>query len=204
MKSFAEYLLENIEAKKYAFKIKIAGDLPENCEDVMETALKKYDVAKFAKSKTTPIQSKVSEFPTMENIQVNIFDIELNYPTTSQVLASYVAEHTGISGDRIRVRTPLEEAEVELNSTNTNEETKGGKALIGQCDFPASNNQKMVGDKGVANFLKELIKSRKETEPKQYKGVNDALLAKKAHKEKASEMDKPGPARSVLSPLKGK
>lgn len=203
MKSFAEYLLENIEAKKYAFKIKIAGDLPENCEEVMETALKKYEVSKFTKSKTTPIQPKVSDFPTMENVQVNIFDIELDYPTTSQVLSSYVSEHTGIAKDRIRVRSPLEEAELELNSSNTNEETKGGKPLIGQCDFPASNNQKMVGDKGVANFLKELIKNRKDTEPKQYKGVNDALLAKKLPKEKANEMAKPGPARSALQGLSG-
>ena len=44
MKSFIEYLTESKEEKKYSFKIKIAGDLPENCEDVMETALQKYKV----------------------------------------------------------------------------------------------------------------------------------------------------------------
>ncbi len=196
MKSFKEYLTESVDEKKYAFKIKIAGELPENCEDVMETALKKYDVTKFTKSKTVPIQAKVPDFPTMENVEVCVFDVELTYPTTSQVLTSYMAEQTGLSADRIRVRSPLEEAEVELNSSNTNEETKDGKSLIGQCDFPASNNQKMVGDKGVANFLKELAKTRKDQE--QYKGVNDSILAKKAPKEKAVELAKATPAKSPI------
>ena len=61
----------------------------------------------------------------------------------------------------------------------------------------------MVGEKGVSNFLKELAKTRKDSEPAQYKGVNDSLLAKKAHKEKTSEMPKPGPARSTLKGLSG-
>ena len=56
----------------------------------METALQKYQVAKFAKTKTTPIQAKLRDFPTMENVQVNIFDVELEYPTTSAVLTSYM------------------------------------------------------------------------------------------------------------------
>jgi di/tripeptidase len=197
MKSFKDYLVESIEAKKYEFKIKIAGVLPEHCEDVMENALKKYDLAKFAKSKTVPIQAKVPDFPTMENVEVTVFDVELNYPTTGQVLSTYMAEQTGIPADRIRVRSPLEEAEIELNATTTNEETKDGKPLIGQCDPAPSNNQKLAGDKYVASFLKELSKTRKE--PEQYKGVNDSILAKKSPKEKAAELVKASPAKSPIS-----
>ena len=48
------------------------------------------------------------------------------------------------------------------------------------------NNQNTVGDKGVSNFLKDLAKVRKEQV--QYKGVNDAILAKKSPKEKAQEL----------------
>lgn len=198
MRSFKEYLIESQEAKKYAFKIKIAGDLPENCEDVMETALKKYEVSKFAKTKTTPIQAKVPDFPTMENVQVCVFDIELTYPTTSQVLTSYMAEQTGLSADRIRVRSPLEEAEAELNAEHAIKEDN--KALLTQ-EYQKENNQDKVGDKGVSNFLKELTKTRKNTEPTQYKGVNDALLAKKAPKEKAAEQTK---ANTSTSPISGK
>ena len=184
MRSFTEYLAESIEEKKYTFKVKIAGDLPENCEDVMETILKKYDVAKFAKSKTTPIQAKLKDFPTMENSQVNIFDIELSYPATSTVLTNYISEHTGITADRIRVRSPLEEAESELNTEHADE--KDGKSILTQ-DYQKESHQDKVGDKGVANLLKELTKARKDTGPTQYKGVNDAILAKKSPKEKSSE-----------------
>lgn len=196
MKSFIQYLTESAEEKKYAFKIKIAGDLPENCEDVMETALKKYEVAKFAKAKTVPIQAKVADFPAMENVAVTVFDVELCYPTTSQVLSSYMAEQTGLSADRIRIRSPLEEAEAELNAEHANE--KDGKALLTQ-DYTKESNQDKVGDKGVSNFLKELAKTRKESEPKQYKGVNDSILAKKTPKEKATEQVKPAAGTSPIS-----
>ena len=118
MKSFTEYLMESKEEKKYSFKIKIAGDLPENCEDVMETALQKYQVAKFTKTKTTPIQAKLRDFPTMENAQVSIFDVELEYPTTSAVLTNYMLEQTGLTAERIKVHSPLEDAEAELNVEN--------------------------------------------------------------------------------------
>jgi hypothetical protein len=201
MKSFIEYLTESKEEKKYSFKIKIAGDLPENCEDVMETALQKYQVAKFAKTKTTPIQAKLRDFPTMENAQVTVFDVDLEYPTTSQVLVNYMAEQTGLSLECIRVRSPLEEAESELNLEHADE--KDGKAMLTQ-DYTKENNQHIVGDKGVSNFLKELAKARKDTEPTQYKGVNDAILAKKSPKEKSQEQAKPVAGKSPIGSAKGK
>ncbi len=198
MKTFTEYLAESKEEKKYSFKIKIAGDLPENCEDVMETALQKYQVAKFTKTKTTPIQSKLRDFPTLENTSVTIFDVELEYPTTSQVLTNYMAEQTGVSLDYIRVRSPLEDAESELNLEHMDEKEK--KALLTQ-DYQKESNQDKVGDKGISNFLKDLAKARKESEPSQYKGVNDSILAKKAPKEKAAEYTK---VVAATSPISGK
>ena len=198
MKSFIEYLTESKEEKKYSFKIKIAGDLPDHCEDVMETALQKYQVSKFAKTKTTPIQAKIIDFPTMENVQVTIFEVDLDYPTTSQVLSSYMAEQTGVPLDRIRVRSPLEEAESELNIEHLEVDKK---ALLTQ-DYQKENNQSTVGDKGISNFLKDLAKVRKEHV--QYKGVNDAILAKKAPKEKSQEQAKPVAGKSPIGSAKGK
>jgi hypothetical protein len=198
MKSFTEYLLESKEEKKYSFKIKIAGDLPEHCEDVMETALKKYQVAKFTKTKTTPIQAKLQDFPTLENLQVNIFDIDLEYPTTSAVLTNYMIEQTGITADRIRVRSPLEDAESELNAEHLEVDKK---ALLTQ-DYQKENNQNSVGDKGISNFLKDIAKVRKEHV--QYKGVNDAILAKKTPKEKAQDQAKPSAGTSPIGSAKGK
>jgi hypothetical protein len=198
MKSFTEYLMESKEEKKYSFKIKIAGDLPENCEDVMETALQKYQVAKFTKTKTTPIQAKLRDFPTMENAQVNIFEVDLEYPTTSSVLTNYMIEQTGLTAERIKVRSPLEDAESELNAEHLEVDAK---ALLTQ-DYQKENNQNTVGDKGVSNFLKDLAKVRKEQV--QYKGVNDAILAKKSPKEKAQDQAKPSAGTSPIGSAKGK
>lgn len=199
MKTFKDYLTESIEEKLYSFKIKIAGDLPDNCEDVMETCLKKYEVSKFSKTQTTPIQEKLADFPQMNNASVTIFDVDLKYPTTSAVLSHYISGECGLDPCCLKVRSIKEEAEAELNATHPNEETKDGKPLIGQCDPPPSNNQKLAGDKYVVSFLKELAKGRKE--PEQYKGVNDSLLAKKVHKEKALADVK---ASSSKSPIAGK
>lgn len=201
MKSFKEYLTESQEEKIYSFKLKVAGDLPDNFDDVVETCLKKYECAKFSKSKTVPIQEHLPDFSDLKNLEVSVFDVDLKYPTTSTVLSSYISEHTGISASHIRVRSLREE---EAAQVEENQETKSGKALIGQCDYPKENHQDLVGEKHVAKFLKELSKTRKDNEPQQYKGVNDQLLAKKAHREKANEMAKPGPARSALKAYSSK
>lgn len=195
MKSFKEYLTESVEEKKYAFKLKVAGDLPEHFEDTVKLALDKYQVSNFSKGKTTPIQAKLADFPTLENQQVTIFDIELNYPTTSQVLTSYVSEHTGMNPCCIKVRSLKEEEEAEINAEHLEEESKESLLLK---DYPKENNQNVVGEKHVASFLKELAKQSKEQQPTQYKGVNEKILAKNIPKEKVSAQEK---VSASMSPI---
>lgn len=197
MKSFKDYLVESIEEKKYTFKIKVAGDLPEHFEDAAKAALQKYQVASFNKGKTTPIQSKLVDFPTLENAQVTVFEVELDYPTTSTVLTSYMAEHTGVDPCCIKVRSLKEEEEAELNAENFVDGKKG--SLLNQ-DYAKENNQHMVGDKHVASFLKELSKTSKEYQPTQYKGVNEKILAKSAPKEKVAASEKVSSSKSILKP----
>ncbi len=178
----------------------MAGELPEHFEDAAKAALQKYQVASFNKGKTTPIQAKLVDFPTLENLQVTVFDIDLDYPTTSTVLTSYMAEHTGVDPCCIRVRSLKEEEEAELNAQNLIDSDK--EALLTQ-EYTKENNQNLVGDKHVASFLKELSKASKEHQPSQYKGVNEKILAKSAPKEKSSASEKVGPAKSVLKGLTG-
>lgn len=200
MKSFIEYLKESVEEKKYAFKIKVAGDLPENCEDCMEAALQQYKVSRFTKGKSTPIQANLLDFPSIKNASMTVFEVELDYPATSAVLSEVLANATGISRECIRVRTPLEEANIEAEQMP---ETKDSKPLLSQ-DYAKENNQGLVGDKHVSNFLKELSKASKDNQPTQYKGVNDQILAKSSPKAKKEELAKAGPARSILGSAKGK
>jgi hypothetical protein len=201
MKSFKEYLVESVEEKKYSFKIKIAGDLPEHIEDTMKAALDKYKVASFSKGKTTPIQAKLLDFPTMENTHMTIFDVELDYPTTSQVLTTYMSEQTGVDPCCIRVRSLKEEDEVELNNEHTSDDSK--KEALLTKDYEKENNQDLVGEKKISNLLKELAKASKDTQPTQYKGVNDKILAKTSPKEKSTSVDKSSASYSILG-KKGK
>jgi hypothetical protein len=201
MKSFKEYLVESVEEKKYSFKIKIAGDLPEHIEDTMKAALDKYKVSSFSKGKTTPIQAKLLDFPTMENTHMTIFDVELDYPTTSQVLTTYMSEQTGVDPCCIRVRSLKEEDEVELNNEHTSDDSK--KEALLKKDYEKENNQDLVGEKKISNLLKELAKASKDTQPTQYKGINDKILAKTAPKEKSTSVDKSSASYSILG-KKGK
>jgi hypothetical protein len=195
MKSFIDYLSESVEEKKYAFKIKVAGDLPDNCEDCMETALQQYKVSRFTKGKSSPIQANLLDFPNVKNAAMTVFEAEVDYPATSTVIAELLANATGINRDSICVRTPLEEANWAIENENANQEDKKKQSLLTQ-DYGKENNQGLMGDKQVSNFLKTLSKVKKESE--QVKGVNDALLAKKLHKEKADTMPAAGPARSLF------
>jgi len=195
MKLFSHYLKESQEEKKYAFKIKIAGDLPENCEDCMEAALQKYQVSKFTKGKSTPIQATLKEFPNLKNASMTVFEVELDYPATSSVLADLLAGSTGVNRDSIRVRTPLEE---ETQAIEEEHLVSDKNEAVLNKDYPKENNQHLVGEKHLNSFLKDLAKVRKESQPTQYKGVNEKLLAKSLPKEKSESVAKAGPAKSVL------
>lgn len=202
MKLFSQYLKESQEDKKYTFKIKIAGDLPEHCEDVMEVALQKFQVSRFTKGKTMPIQSTLTDFPEIKNASMTVFETDLDYPTTSSVVAELIASSTGIGRDSIRVKTPLEEANAEIEQEHL---CSDSNEPVLTKDYEKSNNQNLVGEKYISSFLKDLAKTSKETQPTQYKGVNEKLLAKSLPKEKSNEMPKAGPAQSVLgSTKKGK
>jgi hypothetical protein len=199
MKLFSQYLSENKEEKKYSFKIKIAGDLPEHCEDVLEAALQKYQVSRFTKGKTSPIQAALADFPEIKNASMTVFEADLDYPATSTVLAELIASSTGINRNSIRVRTPLEEANAELENEHLCSDSSD--PVLTQ-DYEKTNNQNLVGEKHVSSFLKDLAKARKEPQLTQYKGVNEKLLAKSLPKEKANEMPKAGPAKSLFSSKK--
>ena len=100
------------EAKKvYPFKIGIAGELPEGCEDMLKTCLEKYGINNISSGKKTPIQERPLDFPQLQNMEVTYFETELNYPTTTQVLQEYLGQCCGIDQSYIIVRNPMEPQE---------------------------------------------------------------------------------------------
>ena len=101
MKSLKEYIAESLNAKKYPFKIKVAGDLVEDFENKLKTVLEKYSVDSLSKNSTTPIQSLPLDFPKLRNTQVTIYDTTLSYPTTQYELHEYICNNLGIGADNV-------------------------------------------------------------------------------------------------------
>lgn len=176
MKTFTEYLTES--KKVYEFKIKIAHDV-EGASAKIKQALAKYKVESCSAGKRAPIQETVSDFPEHKNVNVTVFDVTTAYPANSAQIRAAVSETLGLTESCVKVRTPGEEAECDLNHAN---DSKSGEALLGK-DYAAENNQDLVGEKQKMSLLKELGKTKHAQE--QYKGVNDELLAKSVPSEKS-------------------
>jgi len=191
MKSFKEYLLESKQT--YDFKIKIAGDCPEDCVTKIKEALSTYKVESCSNGKRTPITEKQIDFPQLENVGVTVFDVTLSYPTTSVQVREAVANKLNIVPANIRVRNDQEEEELALNHEH---DELSGESLL-EKDLEEVNGQKLVGTKHAMSLLKELGKNK--TTGTQYKGTNDKLLAKKAPSEKPAKAEKHTPSASPIS-----
>lgn len=178
MKSLKDYLTES--KKTYQFKVKVAGDLPENFEKDLKGALEKYKVLSMKKS-TTPIQKVPLDFPEKENMEVHIFEVDLEYAVTDQILQGYLLEKTSVASSCMKVRNsndPLEDYVSEKD-----------QAYIVKMTAPLENPhpeiQKVVGEEGKLNFLASI--SKEKTEPTTYTGINDEILAKTSPKESVKD-----------------
>jgi len=158
MKSFVEYLTES--KKTYEFKVGIAGELPEGCEDSMEMALKKFGLSNISQPKKTPIQERPLDFPQLENMEVHYYDVEVTYPTTVQVLQQYIGECCGIDQAYIIVRNPQEPQEL----YQTKKEDNTYESLLNTEELKSESAQESAGDSRVMELLKELETARKERE----------------------------------------
>lgn len=192
MKSFKEYLIESKQT--YDFKIKIAGDLPDDASDKIKEALAEFNCDSCTKGMTTPIQESQIDFPEQKNVSVTVFEVALDYPTTSEQIRNRVADKLQCSQSCVRVRNPLEEDETGIN----HEHDEHTEQVLGK-DYEKSNNQDLVGNKHTMSLLKELGKNK--TTGTQYKGVNDKILAKKSPAEKTVKADK---VPATKSPISGK
>jgi hypothetical protein len=194
MKSFKDYLTEG--KKTYAFKVKVAGELPEKFSENLKTCMERFSVIKVSNGKRTPISETPLDFPNLSNKEVTIFEVEVNYPTTPQVLHAYISQLCGVREECVKVRTGNEPSE--MYQEEMGEKKEEYKPLIGQCDYEEENNQNLVGEQGKMTLLKDLLKTKNAGE--QYKGVNDAILANKAPTgDKQEEMPEGGKTSPIGS-----
>lgn len=156
MKNFADYLTES--NKTYDFKIGVAGPLPEDFENQLETSLQKYGCSQLTAGKTTPIQERPLDFPQLENMEATYFEISCKYPTTVQVLQEYIGQCCGVSQSHIIVRNPNEPQEEYQEETSS--DVYVAKLTVEELEGESA--QESVGEDRVMNLLKELETARKE------------------------------------------
>jgi hypothetical protein len=111
MKSFKEYLSEGTQAKKYEFRVKVAGDFTTEQETKLKAMLERFTVNAFKKVGVTPIQALPLDFPQVKNCEVNIYEVTLDYPTTQQELTEYLSSGLEVSKQHLVVRRPGEPSE---------------------------------------------------------------------------------------------
>jgi len=155
MKSFKEHLNES--KKRYDFRIKIAGDMTTEQEDMMKRLLGRFTVGNnltgFKKSKT-PIQSVPLDFPQVKNCEVNIYEVTLDYPTTQFELTEYLATELGVGKQNLVVRRPGEPSEEYQMPVEKRE-----GALLLDPDYKEAGSPQFedyYGDKYNTGFVKEL------------------------------------------------
>lgn len=200
MKSFIQYLTES--KKTYAFKVKVAGDLSEDFNDKLKGALEKFAVANMSKGKRSPIQEVPLDFPTMKNTNVTVYDLEISYPTTNDVLENYISQSVNHPLHCVKVVTanaPSEEYQAAMK------QKADTKSLLQDSDLEAVDGQEMVGAKKISSFLKDLAAEAKsracEGQPKEKAAeVSEESASKSPVGSQQNEL----PAAKTAAGLKGK
>jgi hypothetical protein len=154
MKTFKEYLQENILTKKYPFRVKVAGDFTAEQETKLKSMMDRFKIDSFKKVGVTPIQELPLDFPQVKNCEVSIYEVTVDYPTTQQELTEYLTQGLQVSKQNLVVRRPNEPYE-----EYQHQEPKREGALLNDPDYKESPNAQFedyYGDKYNSGFVKEL------------------------------------------------
>jgi len=152
MKSFKEHLLES--KKQYDFRVKVAGEMTGDQETHLKSLLEKWKLSGFKKATKTPIQQLPLDFPQLKNVEVNIYEVTLDYPATQFELTEYLATELKVGRSHVVVKAPGEPTE-----EYQNQEPKREGALLADPNYKESPNAKFedyYGDKYNSGFVKEL------------------------------------------------
>jgi hypothetical protein len=143
-----------LQAKKYDFRVKVAGDFTAEQETKLKSMLERFQVNAFKKIGVTPIQALPLDFPQIKNCEVCIYEVSLDYPTTQQELTEYLSTGLSVGKQRLVVRRPGEPSE----EYQTPAEPREG-ALLMDPDYKEAGSPQFedyYGDKYNTGFVKEL------------------------------------------------
>lgn len=163
MKSYKSYLTES--QKTFDFKLRIAGELPDDLQSRIKGVLEAYQVSTMSKSKRIPIQ-ETPEFPNMGPVEVNIFDISLSYPCNDEQVRTLIAERAGINLACIKVTPANSPYEAVVAGGERSGPNKAGDSVLAQPEMVAEKKEEtLVGDARIPSLIKELEETRKYEYP---------------------------------------
>ena len=131
MKNFQQYLTES--ERTYNYRIKIVGDVAPDFVKALEGKLAQFDVVKFSKPKTTPVQLKPADFPKHSNDSVTSIDVEFRYPAIEPQIKQ-IAQMLFLDPNRIIMLTTPHEEGMAIEKEKIETENKD---LLTDTDYPA-------------------------------------------------------------------
>lgn len=159
MKTFKEYLAES--KKLFGFKIKVAGEVPENFSENLKARLDRCGVNTLKETTKTPVQRLPIDFPELKNVPVTIFSVICEYPITAPEISKELTE-MGMDPCCFRVRGAGEPSELEQEQMLAD---PSGASLLQDSEYNEAEiveYKNYFGDDFNASFLQELAKAAKE------------------------------------------
>lgn len=191
MKTFKEYLAES--KKSYPFRLKVAGELPEDFEKNIKECLGAVNPTLIEKSKT-PIQATPLDFPDLHNQEVHTFEVVCEYPITAPEVAEHIKNF--VPESHFRIRNGGDTGEFEHNTVDME---PSGEAILEEPEYNDKIKVKdYFGDDFNKSFLKDLAKVAKE---RKKEGVCAEYKLPKVKQDKAgstspiSKADNPDPRK---------
>ena len=156
MKTFSQYLTES--EKTFDYRIKICGDVNAELLKMFKEKLKKFDPVKISDPKTTPVQAKPADFPSMTNQRVTIIDGSFRYPATPPQIEQ-IAELCGITADHVCVKDLHWSEGMDQELLGIEEENAA--TILGK-DYPADSAEQKKLKKEYADGNQQVVRNSAE------------------------------------------
>jgi hypothetical protein len=131
MKNFQQYLAES--ERTYNYRIKIVGDVAPDFVKQLEPKCKQFDIVRFSRPKTTPVQLKPADFPKHSNDSVTSIDVEFRYPAIEPQIKQ-IAQLLFLDPNRIIMLTSPHEESMDSEREKIEDQNKD---LLTDTDYPA-------------------------------------------------------------------
>lgn len=158
MKSLNEYLTES--KKMFEYRVKVAGELDNEHFKNFKRSLEQFDIETCSDPKKTPIVKDPVGFPGLENTEIHIFDIKLNYPASSEQIVE-LARLQGLDPNRVRVLSKDYDDSMTKEMEGV-EETD--KARLETPDYPAPTKEQKDASKKYSEGFKDIVQNAARTE----------------------------------------